>query len=99
MFVVKSIDGDTGTRSGTLQPNWTNLVIDRNAHSIDVFQIAHLFEFLNVIVLAYSDYLTLNAGTRTSLETILRELESLLGEHIAHGCQDVRRPPEIAQLK
>ena len=97
-FLVKSVDANTEVRSGTLEPNWNNLVIDRNAHSIDVFGIAHLFEFLSVIVRAYSNYLSLNASTRTSLERILHDLENLLKEHTEHGCQNVQRPPEIAQL-
>ena len=99
VFVPKTYDHNTDTRTGTVEPNWSNFVIDKNAHSIDAFETAHLFEFLNIVDHAYSQQLGLDTSRRIGLQSILRELEVLLKQHTEHRCQDVRQPPEVAQLK
>lgn len=97
-FEVTHFDGDKDIRSGHLLPNWNSLVIVSNAHSIDDFEQAHLFEFLNLVRKAYSEELT-TRNEIGEIDAYLKGIRLLLDEHSRHNCQDVRAPPEIAQLK
>ena len=97
-FIPKTILTDTNTTTGTLEPNWGNLVINKNAHSIDAFETLHIFEFINIIKLAYSKDISLNEEKRKELECFLPDMEKLVRQHNEHHCQDVREPPEIKQL-
>lgn len=99
MFVPTNYDSASNTRAGKLEPNFYNMIINQNAHSIDVFEAAHLFEFLSIIRKFYSGYLSSNEATRMNLENIVCDLTILLEQHNKHGCQDVHSPPEVRNLK
>ncbi len=97
-FIPKTIMTDTGITTGTLEPNWGNWVINKNAHSIDAFETAHIFEFIKIIKLAYSSHISLNEKKCKELESFLPDLEKLMIQHNEHHCQEVREPPEIKWL-
>jgi hypothetical protein len=97
-FNVKKEDPSTGKLSGTLDLNTQPLIIDRNGHSIDAFETAHLLEFLELLRKAYSDYLRQYHGTE-ELELLVEQTQQIMERHDSHRCQEVRIPPEIARLE
>lgn len=96
-FNVKKEAPCTGKLHGTLDLNTQPLIIDRNAHSIDAFETAHLLEFLAVIRKAYSKYLRQYPGTE-EFELLVEQTQEIMEQHDRHRCQEVRIPPEIARL-
>jgi hypothetical protein len=97
-FNVKKEDPFTGKLSGTLDLNTRPLMIDRNGHSIDAFETAHLLEFLELLRTAYSEYLRQYHGTE-ELEFLVEQTQQIMEQHDRHRCQEVRIPPEIARLE
>lgn len=97
-FNVKKEDPSTGKLSGTLDLNTKPLIIDRNGHSIDAFETAHLLEFLELLREAYSEYLRQYHGTG-ELDLLVEQTQQIMEQHDSHRCQEVRIPPEIARLE
>lgn len=96
-FNVKREDPTTGKLSGTLDLNTEPLIIDRNSHSIDAFETAHMLEFIEILRKAYSEYLREYPGTE-ELEILVEQIQQIMEQHDRHRCQEVRIPPEIARL-
>lgn len=96
-FNVKKQDPATGKLTGTLDLNTKPLIVDRNGHSIDAYETAHLLEFLEILRKAYSVYLRTYRGTE-ELELLVEQVREIMERHDNHRCQEVRIPPEIARL-
>lgn len=97
-FQPSSQDSQTDQVTGSLELNVVPLVADRNAHSIDAFETAHLLEFLALVEHAYTKELALDSLAAGSLKPIKEGVERLMQQHDRHRCQEVRFPPEIARL-
>jgi hypothetical protein len=90
---------DKAEVEGTLEINFEPDVIELNGHAIDAYETAHLLEFLAITQRGYSRFLSTHASYRNSLADLLPKIEKIMISHDAHGCQEVRVPPEIAKLK
>ncbi len=87
------------SNEGTLELNHVPYIIDSNGHAIDAYETAHLLEVIHIVKKAYSQYLSTRKDISNALNTLEGEVEEIMLEHDKHRCQDVRLPPEIAQLE
>lgn len=98
-FDPKSKDENTGAVQGTLELNFTPLVINSNAHAIDAYLTAHLLEFIELIKLAYKEVLHIDHKWLEQINVLEKEIQEIMEKHNQHRCQEVRIPPEVARLQ
>jgi len=81
-----------------LRINHENHVIISNAHSVDAFLVAHLWEVLAVIEYAYRNYFEIRKDTFIQLKTLKPQFRNLLNENHKHGLLNTVYPPELEPL-
>jgi hypothetical protein len=92
------VESDEASSRFRIRLNTVPMVVDKNAHRIDAHLTASLYEFVELIGIAFSEYLSANEQTREKLKALEPEILAILQQHVDHGCLNVTRAPEIAHL-
>lgn len=81
-----------------LKVNHESLVILSNAYRIDAYLVARCYESLQIIELAYSEYLQHHPVTNQELKSLKNETERILRKYLKDGLLGSIVPPEIEAL-
>lgn len=74
-------------------------VVASNAHALDAYGVAHIYEYLLLIRRGYKGRLKSRQLELSTLDDLLAHIADILEEHDKHGCLEIRPPPEVRSLK
>jgi hypothetical protein len=93
------IEYESGERKRfRLQLNLEPMVIEKNARSIDAHLMASVYELIELVEKAFSEYLDENEQVHTRLQALKLEIFAILQHYIEDGSLNVSRAPEIRHL-
>lgn len=90
-----------GDQKCKMELNTKPLVINLNAHYIDQYLCTHLYELIEIVLIAFSEYLKSNFSLRKQLEDLRNEIERIIADFLVFINSekiDVSIAPEIARL-